>query len=101
MKRIAIILPLLLVAADASAISRHNIAGMTCAKVQAVVQSEGAAILNYRSARNPALPLYDRFVSDRSYCGPAEIANRTSVPTADRKSCPVRNCIPFSISDGR
>ena len=101
MKRIAIVIAVLLAAADASAISRHNISGMTCAKVQALIQAEGAAILSYRSARNPGLPRYDRFVRDRSFCGVAEVTNRTSVPTTDQKSCPVKNCIQYSVSDSR
>ncbi len=99
MRKIALVLALLLVATQAWAISRRNIAGMSCDSVQALVQSEGAVLLQYRS--KSGLPLYDRYVVDRSYCGPAEVTNRTSVPTTDRKACPVRNCIPFSISDFR
>ena len=42
MKRMAIALPIVLAAAaDAAAISRHNIDGMSCAKVKGIIQSEG------------------------------------------------------------
>ena len=101
MKRIAVTIPLLLVGADASAITRHDIGGMNCAKVQAIVQSEGATILRYRSKRNPTLQLYDRFVRDGRYCGTSETASRTGVPTADRDYCPVFKCIEADLFDLR
>ena len=94
MKRIAIALPILLAAAaDASAISRYDIGNKSCAQVQSIVQSERAVILRYRSPHNPALTLYDRYVSDGRYCQSSEVATRTSVPTADTYNCPVRKCI--------
>jgi hypothetical protein len=92
MKRIAIIVPMLLAAADASAISRYEISNMSCAKVQSLVRSEGAVILRYRSARDPSLPLYERYVLDGRYCGPAQVATRVGVPTADTDYCPVHRC---------
>jgi hypothetical protein len=102
MKRIAIALPILLAAAaDASAISRHDISGMSCARVKGIVQSEGAAILRYRSQHNPALTLYDRFVKDGRYCQASEVATRAGVPTADSNYCPLRKCIENDILDFR
>ena len=102
MKRIAIALAILLTAAaDAAAISRHDIGGMSCAKVKGIIQSEGAAILRYRSLHNPALTLYDRFVKDGRYCESSEVATRTSVPTADNYYCPLRKCIEHEIFDRR
>ena len=102
MKRVVIALPILLAAAaDASAISRYDIGGMNCAKVKGIIQSEGAAILRYRSWHNPALTLYDRFVKDSRYCQSSEVATRASVPTADNNYCPLRKCIEREIVDLR
>lgn len=102
MKRIAIALPVLLAAAaDASAISRYDIGGMSCAKVKGIIQSEGAAILRYRSQHNPALTLYDRYVKDGRYCPTNQVAARAGVPTADSNYCPLRNCIENDIFDLR
>ena len=102
MKRIAIALPILLAAAaDASAISRYDTGNKSCAEVQGIVQSQGAVILRYRSQHNPALTLYDRFVSDGRYCQSSEIATRTGVPTADRNYCPLRKCIENDFFDLR
>lgn len=93
MRRLAIVIPLLLAAVDASAITRHDITGMSCTKVQALVKAEGVAILRHRSARNPGLILYDRYVSDRRYCAYHEGAVSASVRTADRDYCPLRKCV--------
>ena len=102
MKRIAIALSILLAAAaDASAISRYDIGSMSCARVKGIIQSEGAAILRYRSQHNPALTLYDRYVKDVRYCQSGEIAKRTGVPTADSNYCPLRKCIQNEIFDLR
>lgn len=100
MRRIAIALPLVLVAADALAISRYNIDNMSCARVQAIIQSEGAAILRYRSKRT-GVTLYDRYVRDRRYCQSSEITDYATVPTADRAACPVQNCIENEFFDYR
>jgi hypothetical protein len=102
MKRIAITLPILLAAAaDASAINRYDIGGLSCARVRGIVQSQGAVILRYRSTRNPSLTLYDRYVADGRYCQSSEVATTTGVPTADTNYCPVRKCIENEIFDLR
>lgn len=87
-------LVLSLVASEAHAISRHDIAGMSCARVQAIVRAEGAAILRYPSQRNPSLTLYDRYVAHGGFCAVNEEAAVAFVPTADRDSCPVLKCRP-------
>src|SRR5215216_526937 len=92
MKRIALALSLLLVAADVSAISRYDIDSMRCDKVQAIVQSEGAAILRYRSPRS-GITLYDRSVSGSRYFKRHQDTEYAGLPTADRASCPVYNCV--------
>ena len=65
MKPLLLALCFSLAAAEAQAISRYNSSSMSCAEVQATVRGEGAAILRYRSTRNPSLQLYGRYVSDR------------------------------------
>jgi len=76
----------------ASAESRYEIGGWSCERVKATIAREGAAILRYRSARNPSLSLYDRYVRDTRFCPPGQVIAYASVPAADTKSCPVRRC---------
>jgi hypothetical protein len=89
---VPIALALVLVSLPAHAISRYNSQGMSCARIQAVVRSEGAVILRYSSARNPSLPLYDRYVAHDGYCEFNEYAEWEWVPAKDTRSCPVRAC---------
>ena len=96
MKRIAIAIPLLLIAVDAWAVDRYDVAGMTCAEVQALLSKDGAAILRYPSSRSFSLPIYDRYVDSQKDCESDEVAARTGVPTADRKYCPVHKCVASS-----
>ena len=99
MNRTAIVLPLLLVAGEASAITRYDIDNRSCAEVQAIVQNSGAAILRWRSKRTGA-PLYGRFVRNRSYCYADQTTDYQSVPAADR-SCPVRKCVQIEFFHDR
>jgi hypothetical protein len=93
------VVPMLLAAADASAISRYDISNMSCAKVQGLVQSQGAVILRYHSASVPGLPLYDRYVRDSGFCDPSQIAVRAGVPTADTDYCTVARCVEQEFFD--
>ncbi|WP_235912066.1 hypothetical protein [Mesorhizobium xinjiangense] len=86
---------LLLASVPAEAISRYNSTSMSCARVQAAVQREGAVILRHRSTRNPSLTLYDRYVADGRFCAVGEVADNAWVPTSDRRDCFVRNCRSF------
>ena len=97
MNRLVIAIPLLLVPATALAQSRHDIHGMDCASVQAILKEEGVAILRYRSLFNISLPLYDRFVSGQKRCAPGEIASRTGVPASDKQYCPVYKCVESDL----
>lgn len=78
---------------EASAISRYQTMRMDCADVQAGLRREGAAILRWQSPRNPSLPLYGRYVSDRRFCEFGEVTTFASVPTRDDPSCDVRKCV--------
>lgn len=82
-----------LMAADASAASRYEIARMGCGDVQAILRQEGAAILRWRSKRDLSLPLYGRYVRDVRFCNMGEVTEFASVPTADRRACPVKKCV--------
>jgi hypothetical protein len=99
MKAIAIAFSLLLVAGDASAISRRDVSNMSCEQAQALVRSEGAVILRFRSPRNPSAMLYDRYVSDDRYCGGSEQTTRASASTADNVYCPLRKCVEIELFD--
>lgn len=86
-----------LFASNASAQPRHDITAMTCAQVQALIASEGTAILTYRSRRIFGLPIYDRYVHGHKDCATGEVAELAGVPTADTKYCPVRKCVASNL----
>ncbi len=90
---------LLSASVPAEAISRYNSLSMTCARVQAAVQNEGAVILRYPSTRDPSLTLYDRYVADGRFCAVGEVADNAWIPTSDRRNCFVRNCKSFDRDD--
>ena len=100
MRRLAITIPALLFAADASAISRYNTNTMSCARVTAALNADGEAILRYPAPNNPSLQLYDRYVSDDRSCSRGQRAVPMSVPTADNRNCRVRKCIRVSSGGG-
>jgi hypothetical protein len=92
MKAAAILLMLAVAYADpASAITRYNSLGESCASVQGAIADQGAVLLRYPSERNGIL-LYDRYVSGNGQCSVGDYAARTSVPTKDNPMCPVYNC---------
>lgn len=95
MKRIAVVIPILLASADAVAIPGPDTARMTCASVQTSIESVGAVFLHYRSKRT-GVPIYNRYVRDRSFCSANEAVAPASVPTSDRDSCPVKICVGTS-----
>lgn len=92
MKRALLALVLVGIAADAQAITRYNSTSMSCAKVQATIRHDGAAIMRYMSKRNPGLPLYGRYVSSRRFCDIDEYADSVIIRAADTDRCPVLEC---------
>ncbi|MCR4266022.1 hypothetical protein [Nitratireductor sp. ZSWI3] len=90
----ALVLGMLAFTGQAEAISRYNSTAMSCSSVQARIAREGAAIMRYRSQRNPSLTLYDRYVANEYLCPAGHIAVRAHIPTADTPSCPVLRCKP-------
>jgi hypothetical protein len=101
MKRFLILLPMLLTAGVASAdmaelsanMHRIDISNMTCAQVQAELDSVGKAELWWHS--KTGLPRYGMYVRDESSCKRHQFWFRASVGTSDMKSphgCPVMQC---------
>ncbi len=101
MRKIILALCITTVGFPALAIERYNVQSMSCAAVQAAVNRDGAAILRYRSSRNPSLPLYDRYVRNGLFCDPSQYAKRSYVPTRDNNRCQVRKCADNLYDDFR
>ena len=101
MKAASIALCLSLLAVEAHAISRYSSTSMDCADIKAALQSEGAAILQWRSTRDPSLPLYGRFVANRRFCQSEQVADTAFVPARDTKTCLVRKCVNIDLPEGR
>ena len=66
MKRLLVALAFVMVTSETFAITRYNSTSMSCAKVQATIVRDGAAIMRWKSTRN-GLPLYGRRVSRRKF----------------------------------
>lgn len=90
MKAVLIALSLLLVSFEAQAISRYNSTSMSCGEIKATVRGEGAVILRWRG--NSGAQRYGRFVAHTGFCSAGERAETSYVPSADRRSCSVREC---------
>ncbi|MCY6380246.1 hypothetical protein [Hoeflea prorocentri] len=95
MKRLALSLTILLVAAPAGAVQTYDIGNMTCSQVQSILKRDGVAQLRYNSKSNPSLPIYNRYVSGSTFCSSRSIANLATVPTRDNPSCRVKICKRF------
>ncbi len=59
---------------------------MTCAQAQNLVRQNGAVVMNYGYSDRAGY-LYERFVSNHSYCGMREWAKRALVSTKDSSRC--------------
>lgn len=81
-----------LTASEADAISRYNSTGMSCERIHGILAREKAAIFRYPSTRVANLPLYDRYVRSEGYCGPHQVAEQVTIPSASGQ-CPVLHCI--------
>mgnify|MGYP003674875695 CR=1 FL=1 len=100
MTRFLLLLSLIVISAPANAINRYDTTGMSCSRIQSVLESEHSAILRYPSSRNPSLSLYDRYVSTSQYCGPGSRASIATVPSSDSKTCRVHKCSKFTGGSG-
>ncbi len=77
---------------DAGAITRLRTDQTSCSAVQALVEREGAAILQYPSKRVANYLLYERYVADARQCRFGERLSPETVPAADTQSCRVFLC---------
>lgn len=77
----------------------YNPTKMSCDAVQDTIRQHGSVMLRYTSSRVKNLPLYDIYVRSSNFCRQGEVAVQASVPTADRKNCPVSNCEFRSADD--
>lgn len=97
MKRATALLIFAIVASNAQAQSRYEIAQMSCNDVQATLKENGSAILRYPSQGYFNLSLYDIYVAGQAQCQQDEVVQQVGVPTADTKYCPVHKCVESSI----
>jgi hypothetical protein len=65
----------------------------------ATIAADGAAIMRYRSKRNPGLPLYGRYDDDGRFSEADEYARTVFIPARDMAQCPVHECWHFDIDD--
>ena len=77
---------MLLVSLPANAISRYNSTGMSCDEVKGTIRQDGEAIMRYRSARNPSLQLYGRYVRNDLFCRQSERAETVFIPSAGSRT---------------
>lgn len=94
MKSLILILPLLALAAPASALQKYNSLSMRCDRVHSVIQQQGAVILSHPGKVRRDILVYDTYVSSQRFCRPSERTRRVSVPTSDMLRCPVLVCTP-------
>lgn len=99
MKKIVLAAMAALAPVEAGALVRYMVQDMTCAEVQDSVSRDGIAIL-YRKASKAGVPLYDRYVADKSYCQSGQETIKESVPTADTQSCRISKCLDGSRFGG-
>lgn len=90
MKTALTMLLLVLISSEALAIQRYTSTSMSCAKIQAAIRADGAAIMRYSS--KSGVPLYGRYVSDVRYCDRGQILDRESIPASDTRNCRVMRC---------
>jgi hypothetical protein len=79
--KIRIAAALILAATPAAAQTRPSSTTMTCRQTVRLIQTQGALVLGTGGMT------YDRFVRDRSFCEPTEIAKRAFRPTRDNPNC--------------
>ena len=89
-KAAAVLLYLFMAGTEAQAISRYNIASMSCADIHATVRAEGAVILRW--IQPPDILRYDRFVDNFGFCGVGEGVVPFRVPSASNGPCSVNVC---------
>ncbi|MCY6380438.1 hypothetical protein [Hoeflea prorocentri] len=101
MRRAALCLCILAVSLPAHALSRYATPTLTCARIQAILKEENAAILRYPSPRIADLTLYDIYVSNGRFCSNGEVGVTTYVPAKDTRQCRVMECRQRTSDENR
>ncbi len=86
---------------SALAVASYNTAGMSCARVQAALRSQGTALLRYPSQRTRGLTLYDYYAPDGRRCKKGGVGRRATVPASNTRACPVYRCVKPVTGGGR
>lgn len=93
MYKLGLILAVLALSATAAhAISRYDTKRLSCSRIQAILKSEGTAILRYPSPRNSSITLYDTYVARGGYCPTGGYSSSATVPASDTNACRVYRC---------
>jgi hypothetical protein len=95
LKRIVLTVVLALAPAQAFPAVRYMVQDMTCAEVKYALDRDGVAIL-YRKSGKAGVPLYDRYVANKSQCQAGQEVIGEGIPTADTNSCRVSKCMDQS-----
>jgi hypothetical protein len=98
MKRLLMMLPLLLLAGEATALEKHMVNEMTCEQVKAALQSEGKALMRWHSKNVPGMMRYGMYHAGRHMCKNQQIAMRVRVSASDTKDCIVVQCSQYGRS---
>ena len=98
MKRLLMMLPLLLLAGQATAVEKHMVNEMTCEQVKAALQSEGKALMRWHSKNVPGMMRYGMYHAGRQMCKNQAIATRVRVSASDTKDCIVVQCTQYGHS---
>jgi hypothetical protein len=80
-------------AAAALTMSRYDTRQLSCNRIQAILKSEGTAVLRYPSPRNPGNIIYDTYSAKSGKCKTGGFGKRATVPAANTKSCKVFRCV--------
>lgn len=87
---LAILLGVIVTALPAHAISRYTSTAMSCPQIYSVIGAEGEVVLRW--VQPPDIQRFDRFVANRSFCGPTETTVPFTVPAAGNTACTVYRC---------
>jgi hypothetical protein len=98
MKRLLMMLPLLLLAGEATALEKHMVHEMTCAQVKETLQSEGKALMRWHSHNVPGMMRYGMYHAGRHMCKNQQIALRVRVAASDTTDCIVVQCSQYGRS---
>ena len=75
MRRLLMMLPILLLAGQATGVEKHMVTEMTCEQVKAALQSEGKALMRWHSKNVPGLMRYGMYHAGRQMCRNQAVAH--------------------------